>query len=75
MFPLPQLYKRYDMKYQEEKSNPPDCFSYSELQFCPLMNHQVFEVDNNLQTHKVRVIALFTPGHTADHVSFILPVS
>ena len=74
MFPLPRLYKRFDMDYQEEIPIPPEIFNYKQLQFIPLSNHQMFEVENDVEANKVRVISLYTPGHTADHVSFILPV-
>lgn len=76
MLPLPTVYKRhcsgyhYSAKDANEEPAPGPASADSTWQ--PIAHRQVFRVPSDDGTTKTTVVALFTPGHTADHVSFVL---
>jgi glyoxylase-like metal-dependent hydrolase (beta-lactamase superfamily II) len=58
MLPLPKIYKRLT-DYEKLQND--------EFDICNIHHDELFEID-----HQTHIRAIYTPGHTTDHVSFIL---
>jgi glyoxylase-like metal-dependent hydrolase (beta-lactamase superfamily II) len=74
MLPLPTVYKRRCSGYAvaDASEEPPADSATLDPSWQPIENRQVFRVQSDDGSTETTVVALHTPGHTADHVSFVL---
>jgi endoribonuclease LACTB2 len=64
MLPLPLIYKRCLPTSIYPNSSTQQC---SNIDYLPIDDHQLFTIDSETSLQ-----AIYTPGHTEDHVSFLL---
>mgnify|MGYP003385712937 CR=1 FL=1 len=74
LLPLPVVYKRQCVGYPaaDASEEPAPHAAAADSSWLPIDHRQVFRVTGDDSSTVTTVVALHTPGHTADHVSFVI---